>query len=183
MDKNSNSETYGGWKFPEKCAIVGLLHLIKADWVGVEIGVWTGDSSHLLLKRCKYMYFIDPFCTYSDYTDNEIIGDIGDQFAADFVDKMHYIKKGAFTFLRQFSSDAVDKIPEVDFVFIDGNHAYEYVKNDILKYWPKVKKGGFLGGHDYIPGHPEVIKAVDEFIKNQNLTLYAMEDCWYVEKL
>ena len=129
------------------------------------------------------MYFIDPFSTYDEYADNAIVGDDGEQLVANFIDKMEHTKKGAFTFLRQFSSDAVDKIPEVDFVFIDGNHAYEYVKNDILKYWSKVKKGGFLGGHDYISGHPEVIKAVDEFVKNQNLTLHAIEDCWYVEKL
>lgn len=129
------------------------------------------------------MYFIDPFCTYSEYSDNDVVGDDGDQLETNFIDKMKHTKKGAFTFFRQFSSDAVDNIPEVDFVFIDGNHAYEYVKNDILNYWPKVKTGGFLGGHDYIDGHKEVRRAVDEFVEDQNLTLHAMEDCWYVEKL
>ena len=47
------------------------------------------------------------------------------------------------------SEDAVDDIPEkLDFVYIDGNHAYEYVKKDIGLYYPKLKKGGVIGGHD-----------------------------------
>ena len=186
MSEDSNIAVGGSYTFVAACAIRALLPLIKEVWVGVEIGVWGGDSSHLLLKKCRYMYFIDPFCIYSEYPDSNIVSD-GDQMEAGFIAKMNYTKKGAFTFLRQFSSDAVNSIPEVDFVFIDGNHTYKYVKDDILKYWPKVKTGGFLGGHDYIPGHPEVRMAVDDFVKDQNLVLHIMPDteggdCWYVEK-
>ena len=35
-----------------------------------------------------------------------------------------------------------------DFVFIDGDHRYEGVSNDIKNYAPLVKKGGILCGHD-----------------------------------
>ena len=38
----------------------------------------------------------------------------------------------------------------LDFVYIDANHAYDYVKEDIELWYPKVKKGGILMGHDYI---------------------------------
>jgi len=38
----------------------------------------------------------------------------------------------------------------LDFVYIDANHAYDYVKEDIELWFPKVKKGGYLLGHDYI---------------------------------
>lgn len=38
----------------------------------------------------------------------------------------------------------------LDFVYIDANHAYEWVKGDIRLWYPKVKKGGYLIGHDYI---------------------------------
>jgi hypothetical protein len=37
----------------------------------------------------------------------------------------------------------------LDFVYIDGDHKYEEVKRDIECWFPKVKKGGCIGGHDY----------------------------------
>jgi hypothetical protein len=56
------------------------------------------------------------------------------------------------------------------FVFIDGSHLYESVKEDILAWLPKVKSGGFIGGHD-IDQTEEfngVRKAVDEIFPNKN---------------
>ena len=53
----------------------------------------------------------------------------------------------------------------VDMIFIDGDHSYNGCKRDINAYLPKVKKGGWLGGHDYAhPDQGEVKKAVDEFV-------------------
>ncbi len=37
----------------------------------------------------------------------------------------------------------------LDFVFIDGDHGYESVRDDIAAWLPKVKLGGLLAGHDY----------------------------------
>jgi cephalosporin hydroxylase len=50
----------------------------------------------------------------------------------------------------------------LDFVFIDAAHEYESVKADIEAWYPKVKVGGFIGGHDYVPGQYGVYQAVDE---------------------
>lgn len=50
----------------------------------------------------------------------------------------------------------------LDLVFIDGDHAYESVKSDIDAWWPKVKKGGVMLGHDYCKKLPGVIRAVEE---------------------
>jgi hypothetical protein len=53
----------------------------------------------------------------------------------------------------------------LDFVFIDADHSYEAVSRDIDAWKPKVKRGGILAGHDYIPWtNPTfgVIKAVNE---------------------
>lgn len=60
------------------------------------------------------------------------------------------------------------------FVFIDGSHLYEAVKEDILAWLPKVKSGGFIGGHD-IDQTEEfngVRKAVNELIGDKNIILY-----------
>lgn len=50
-----------------------------------------------------------------------------------------------------------------DFVFIDASHKYEWTKADIRCWYPKIKEGGILAGHDYL-AHPEVRRAVDEVI-------------------
>lgn len=73
------------------------------------------------------------------------------------------------------SKEAAEHIPDgsLDFCFVDGNHAYKYVKEDIRLYLPKVKKGGLFGGHD-IDLKNDVKKAVDEtfddFILGENQT-------------
>ena len=75
------------------------------------------------------------------------------------------------------SDDAVDFFEDESFdcIFIDGNHEYEYVKNDIKNYYPKVKKGKWLTGHDYNDaGFPGVDKAVKEFAKANNYIIHEM---------
>jgi hypothetical protein len=58
-----------------------------------------------------------------------------------------------------------------DFIYIDANHEYEYISEDIKLWWPKLKSGGCFSGHDYGGDWPGVIKAVNDFIKENNLTL------------
>jgi predicted O-methyltransferase YrrM len=53
----------------------------------------------------------------------------------------------------------------VDFVFIDAGHTYEAVKADVAAWYPIVKPGGILAGHDYSnPEFPGVRRAVDELL-------------------
>lgn len=52
----------------------------------------------------------------------------------------------------------------LDFVFIDAAHEYEFVKADIEAWLPKVKKGGFICGHDYGGDANGVARAVSETI-------------------
>jgi predicted O-methyltransferase YrrM len=64
----------------------------------------------------------------------------------------------------------------LDFVYIDAQHHYEAVKRDIALWWPKVKPGGILAGHDYLDGTREqsefgVKSAVDEFVEEHDLSL------------
>ena len=71
----------------------------------------------------------------------------------------------------------------LDFVFIDGNHSYESVKLDIESWYPKVKSGGILAGHDYDTIWPGVTKAVKEFLLKTNYPLVVQSEfCWGIEK-
>jgi len=73
-------------------------------------------------------------------------------------------------FIREgWSTDIATYIPggSLDLVFLDADHSYEGVRADIAAWLPKVRKGGWIGGHDYDNGEPGydfsgVRKAVDE---------------------
>jgi hypothetical protein len=75
----------------------------------------------------------------------------------------------------------------VDFVYIDGSHSYESVRNDIAAWWPLVAPGGILAGDDYGRQLPGVVQAVDEFAIANGLTVqlttdYDREPSWFIEK-
>ena len=75
----------------------------------------------------------------------------------------HYTHKGKPSV--EAAADYEDA--SIDFVWIDGNHDYEAVIDDINSWLPKLKTGGWMGGHDYNhPGHPVVKQACDELIPN-----------------
>jgi hypothetical protein len=54
--------------------------------------------------------------------------------------------------LRASSDKAADMFGDstLDFVYIDANHSYECVKKDLETWYPKVRSGGFICGHDYL---------------------------------
>lgn len=71
---------------------------------------------------------------------------------------------------------------EVDFCFIDADHSPEGIARDIEAWWPKIKVGGTLGGHDYQwPGVKQVVSAFAK-INQFELVLGKDRQCWKVEK-
>ena len=67
----------------------------------------------------------------------------------------------------------------LDFVFLDAAHDYENVKNDILSWYPKIKVGGWLAGHDYFLEHFGVKEAADEIFGDK---LQTQGSCWLIRK-
>lgn len=63
------------------------------------------------------------------------------------------------TVIHNFSTSniAVDAYPDnyFDFVYIDGDHSYKGAKSDLRNYYPKVKRGGVIAGHDYCCSYKE----------------------------
>lgn len=75
------------------------------------------------------------------------------------------LENGKFVKPKFVSCDSVEAAAlfedgSFDFVFLDGNHDYERVRNDIHAWLPKVKAGGTLAGHDYQADWPGVVWAV-----------------------
>lgn len=157
----------------------------NTDLVGVEIGTQRGVNARNILKilPVKTLYLIDPYMFY-DYNGRSVSAvdsdSIQDKYLLEAMSTLKKYKK-SIMFLYQKSEDAVTSIPAgLDFVYIDGNHDYPFVKKDILLYWEKVKKGGVLGGHDI--NHSDVFKAVSEFRQQGDKDIYIKrKDWWFVK--
>jgi len=76
----------------------------------------------------------------------------------------------------------------LDFVYIDSNHRYDFVTQDINLWWGKIISGGILGGHDYYERHDsdttcEVMSAVNDFAAMNSLSLICCEcSSWFIIK-
>lgn len=121
---------------------------------GVEIGVFKGQfTEHLLDKWAGTLYLVDPWRALdeAEYTDSSNHAN-HDTAYAETMSRISGNEDRAFM-IRALSTQAVSLFEDnsLDFVYIDGNHAYEYVKEDIEAWWPKLKKGGVFAGHDYLP--------------------------------
>lgn len=89
--------------------------------------------------------------------------------------RLHH--KAAMQRLREFgdrarvyhmiSRTAAMLFPEggADLVFIDADHSYEGTLRDCFDWWPKVREGGWLGGHDFASGDPRFKFGVDTAVK------------------
>lgn len=69
----------------------------------------------------------------------------------------------------------------IDMCFIDANHTYEFVKRDIEAYWPKMKSGSTLAGHDW--SDEGVRKAVSEFCIERCIEYHVdlKQDIWTIK--
>lgn len=124
----------------------------KENGVFVEIGTHEGQFAEFILENSinTTLYCIDPYINYSDYED-AINNITGDQLYISVYNKLKNKFGNRIIFIRKFSSDAVDFIPDkIDFLYIDDNHQYKYVKEDLLNYYNKVKSDGYIIGDDAV---------------------------------
>jgi len=148
--------------------------------IAAEIGVFFGYNARDINRSLNLtrFYLIDPYEKYKEYKD-----DVSYFLLAKAKKKAHKINKSEnIIWLEYFSEKAIKRInEEVDFIYIDGNHSYEYVKKDIELYWNILKKGGIIAGHD-IQGL-EVSKAVLEFANENKLEVHFGDrrDWWIVK--
>jgi predicted O-methyltransferase YrrM len=131
-----------------------FVELVKSQgWKkGAELGVDKGILFSLLLKNCPDLHLIgvDVFPNLDRRAKVEAVASGAVFRSLLVVDTTH-----------EASKQVEDH--SLDFVFIDADHSYEAVKDDIACWAPKVRAGGWVGGHDYHPRKfPGVVKAVDE---------------------
>ena len=128
------------------------LGIAGENLIGAEIGVYKGEHAESLLENLsiKRLYLIDPYELYEEYEEGkshygvdqdslEIAEEEARKRLENYSDRIVCVKKK--------SGEALENIPDkLDFVYIDGNHQYESIKEDIKNYYPKIREGGIWGG-------------------------------------
>lgn len=158
----------------------------------VEIGCWKGKSSSYMAVEIansgKNILFdcIDTWKGSEEHLD--INSSFYDSSAASdtlydiFLTNMKPLEK-YYNPIRSTSREAskLYKDNSLDFVFIDGDHSYDGVLQDIKLWDCKIKKGGIISGHDYSLNWPGVFNAVNYYYNINDIKIFN-ENCWYILK-
>jgi len=165
-----------------------LQETMGEDLVGVEVGVAECGNVRNLLKHgrvVKKLYAVDPWKHYAKdiYQDTENVGqDAQDTRYRKACELAEYDTR--LIVIRAESEKAADQVPDgsLDFVFIDGNHVTAWVLKDIDAWWPKLREGGLMSGHDYRNAQQkgDVEEAVH--IRFKDTFSKATDFIWWVKK-
>ncbi len=120
----------------------------------VELGVYKGDFASILLEKChsieKY-YMIDPWRHLDNWNKPANTSDSTfDQFLLETQSKTDFAAEKRII-LRGKTTEVVERIPdgELDFAYIDGDHTLKGISIDLIRLYPKIKLGGWIGGDDF----------------------------------
>ena len=122
----------------------------------VEVGVYQGDFAAVLLERAQSIekyYMIDPWRHLEDWNkpanqdDNVFV-----RFLEAAKGKTEFAASRR-VILRGKTTEVIDQIPdgELDFAYIDGDHTLKGIAVDLVRVFPKVRPGGYIGGDDFTP--------------------------------
>jgi len=157
----------------------------RPDLVLAEIGVWKGINARNMLNELdiRLLYLIDPYTSFPNSRETAMVSQ----------EVLDGIKTCCFETLRNYnrikrlelpSNQAVEFIPDdsLDGVYIDGDHRYIAVRDDLENYYPKVKKGGLISGDDFRKREAGLCKAVEEFAAQCKLELIINNQYWWLLK-
>jgi predicted O-methyltransferase YrrM len=148
--------------------VAGLINLINyildkninaQTWC--EIGSNLGESALIIssFPQISKLYCVDYFWD-------------GDKQYNEFI-KRTEINKNKIELLRCKSHELYQSFPQqvLDVIYVDGNHEYEFVKNDLEFAYRVTKQNGFICGHDYNNQHAGCRQAIDEFLTMKRLKI------------
>lgn len=131
--------------------------LVPGRFVGVEIGVHEACLTRVMLDwfpKCVW-HAVDPYKVYHAdgyHSGDKVLRqrDWDAMFAQVCADFKRHIDSKQLVMHRKASDDAAADFADasVDLVFVDGLHTAPQVTRDVQNYWPKLRAGGIMCGHD-----------------------------------
>lgn len=135
---------------------------------GAEIGVWQGAFSEAICRDNPgvELWCVDAWMVYNEYVDFQVQLELEEAFER----TKGRLRDYNTHIVRAWSLEAAKQIPDasLDFVYIDANHDKPHIGDDITAWSPKVRPGGIVSGHDYVPFHQDVMDAVDLYVCRHN---------------
>lgn len=163
-----------------------MVRLFESGSAFVEVGSWKGRSACFMAveiensgKKIKFDT-VDTWLGSEEHAGYDIVDNDGlyKEFIKNIEPVRHIINPIRTTSLK---ASELYEDESLDFVFIDASHRYEDVLDDLNAWFPKVKKGGILAGHDY-PSWEGVVRAVNEFFESKLLHFDCSEGCFIHRK-
>jgi predicted O-methyltransferase YrrM len=150
--------------FEERARLFGLAMTLRTGFVACEIGSYVGSSTCFLAAAASFkqggVHAVDTW--KNDAMPNEPLEDTWDRFV------QNTARFGLFiTAHRGGASDVKDEVPQVDLLFLDGDHSYEGTLAHLSDYAPKIVAGGTLAVHDF--DYDSVQHAVGDFFQQRPL--------------
>jgi hypothetical protein len=172
--------------------IPGILLTMNAKRI-CEVGVKNGDHlANLMVPSVKQAVAVDMWKETGIRSQNDECCSIA-EFEAQYeavkvLDSRIIIDRCSSVEAASHYSDGF-----FDFVYIDADHTEAAVREDLKAWWPKVRLGGILAGHDYVQVSPTckdgevlrfgVVEAVNWFVNDNRLSLYIDQDTdWFILK-
>lgn len=169
-----------------------LKRLPETSVIGAEIGVLEGENAFNLLKAKDNLtlYLVDIWKAWpsdSRYVRSQDYNALWPE--EKWKEIYNKVVSVASTFgaraiiIRELSVEAAKRIENnfLDFVFIDAEHGYEACTEDIEAWYPKVKKGGWLCGHDW-GDFWQIDKAVSDWANKHGYEIELdVDNTWFVK--
>lgn len=171
---------YACMRAPRPVVTFAKDHFNGKPVTGAEIGVFEGTHAKLILQtlNVETLFLVDPYVPYDDLQLSNIPDALPTAIRTlePFKDRIQWVKKTSEDALQSFEDESLD------FVYVDGNHKYGFVKRDLQGYWSKVRSGGILGGHDLSGDFIGVCRAVVEFSRMMNKPVCSKgNEYWFIK--
>lgn len=148
-----------------------LWKLLPSDAVTVEVGVASGFFSRDILNwKLGKHYAVDAWTTLNQKGDGGYEQSWHDDnyqstknLTSPFGSRCEIIRGMSVEVAERFKDESID------FIHFDGDHSYAGVIADLYAWYPKIKCGGIISGHDYLAPHYGVNRAVTEFAGRNNI--------------
>lgn len=148
---------------------------------GAEVGVAEGIYSLVLCQNIPGLKLacVDLWDTY--YRGDDARVKIKDRAMQDEAWQLAHKKLDPFNveYFRLPSVEAAKQFPDgsLDFVYIDADHAFDFVMQDLIVWSKKIKPGGIISGHDYYRFRGAgVVNAVDAYTAAHQIHEWFLDD-------
>ena len=154
-----------------------MLSALPKQGVVAEIGVYRGEFAETILETTqpRELYLIDCWQHQTGDYERDSTNVCDEAHRQNYLHTRRLFVERPNVHLLPFFSDKAARLFDdhtFDWIYLDACHLYEAVKTDLLSWWPKIKPGGLMSGHDYcVNSWIDTRHAVDDFLAERELKL------------